>query len=110
MPHPASETAVVLAGGVAKGAFEADALDVLADAGVAISQVVGASSGALNATLLAAGIRAGRVRDATRRLMELWREDAGWMQVFHVSLRDILSRTGISDSKLPSSLHHWLVD
>jgi len=99
MPHPASETAVVLAGGVAKGAFEAGALDVLADAGVAISQVVGASSGALNATLLAAGIRAGRARDATQRLMELWRDDAGWMHVFHLSLRDVVSRTGVSDSK-----------
>jgi NTE family protein len=99
MPHPASETAVVLAGGVAKGAFEAGALDVLAEAGVAISQVVGASSGALNATLLAGGVRAGRTRDATRRLIELWRDDAGWMHVFHLSLRDIVSRTGISDSK-----------
>lgn len=99
MPHPASETAVVLAGGVAKGAFEAGALDTLAEAGVAISQVVGASSGALNATMLAAGIRAGRVRDATGRLIELWRDEAGWMKVFHVSLRDIVSRTGISDSK-----------
>jgi NTE family protein len=99
MPHPPSETAVVLAGGVAKGAFEAGALDVLADAGVAISQVVGASSGALNAALLAAGIRAGRTRDATQRLMELWRDDAGWMHVFHLSLRDVVSRTGISDSK-----------
>jgi len=99
MPQPASETAVVLAGGVAKGAFEAGALDVLAEAGVDISQVVGASSGALNAALLASGIRAGRVRDATQRLMELWRDDASWMQVFHFSLHDIVTRTGVSDSR-----------
>jgi NTE family protein len=94
-----SKTAVVLAGGVAKGAFEAGALDVLIERGVRLSQVVGASSGALNATLLAAGIRAGRARDATRRLVELWRDDARWIHFFHLSVRDILERTGISDSK-----------
>lgn len=99
MHSSASNTAVVLAGGVAKGAFEAGALDVLIERGVRMSQVVGASSGALNATLLAAGIRAGRERDATARLVELWRDDGDWMHVFHLSLKDIVSRTGISDSK-----------
>ena len=99
MPHPASETAVVLAGGVAKGAFEAGALDVLAEAGIDISQVVGASSGALNAAMLAGGIRAGRVASRTQRLMELWRDDAGWMKVFHFSLHDLVTRTGLSDSR-----------
>ena len=94
----ASKTAIVLAGGVAKGAFEAGALDVLVERGVRMSQVVGTSSGALNAALLAAGVRAGRERDATRRLVELWRDDASWMHVFHLSLRDIAARTGISDS------------
>ncbi|HEX8953904.1 MAG TPA: patatin-like phospholipase family protein [Polyangia bacterium] len=98
MPTPASKTAVVLAGGVAKGAFEAGALDVLIERGVRMSQVVGTSSGSLNATLLAAGIRAGRERDATQRLMSLWRDDASWMRVFHFSLRDVVARTGISDS------------
>lgn len=98
MSTSASKTAVVLAGGVAKGAFEAGALDVLVEHGVRVSQVVGTSSGALNAALLAAGIRAGRERDATRRLVELWRDDASWMRVFHLSLRDIAARTGISDS------------
>ena len=99
MPPSAAATAVVLAGGVAKGAFEAGALDALIERGVRLSQVVGASSGALNATLLAAGIRAGRARDATRRLVELWRDDARWMRFLHVSLRDLFARTGVSDSK-----------
>ena len=98
MSNSASKTAVVLAGGVAKGAFEAGALDVLVERGVRFGQVVGTSSGALNATLLAAGIRAGRERDATRRLVELWRDDASWMRVFHLSVRDIVARTGLSDS------------
>jgi len=94
-----SKTAVVLAGGVAKGAFEAGALDVLIERGVRLSQVVGASSGALNATLLAAGIRSGRARDATRRLVELWRDDARWIHFIHLSVRDLLERSGLSDSK-----------
>lgn len=99
MSSPASKTAVVLAGGVAKGAFEAGALDVLIERGVRMSQVVGASSGSLNAALLAAGIRAGRERDATRRLVELWGDDGDWMHVFHLSWKDIVARTGLSDSK-----------
>ncbi|MCU1281011.1 MAG: Patatin [bacterium] len=94
-----SRTAVVFAGGVAKGAFEAGALEVLVDGGVRMSQVVGASSGALNATMLAAGVRADRLADAARRLVDLWRDDADWMHVFHLSLRDVLARTGVSDSK-----------
>lgn len=98
MATSARKTAVVLAGGVAKGGFEAGALDELVAHGVRMSQVVGTSSGALNATLLAAGIRAGRERDATSRLVELWRDDASWMRVFHFSLRDVVARTGISDS------------
>jgi predicted acylesterase/phospholipase RssA len=48
--------------------------------------------------MLAAGVRAGRAREATQRLVELWREDADWMHVFHLSLRHALARTGLSDS------------
>jgi NTE family protein len=99
MPLPPATTGVVLAGGVAKGAFEAGALDALIERGVRLSQVVGASSGALNATLLAAGIRAGRARDATQRLIALWRDDARWMRFLHLSLRDLFERSGVSDSK-----------
>lgn len=96
---PPRRTAVVLAGGVAKGAFEAGALDVIVARGVSICQVVGASSGALNATMIAAAVRAGREADATARLLTLWREDADWMKVFHVSWRDVLEGRGLSDSQ-----------
>ena len=58
------KTAVILSGGVAKGAFEAGALTVLANKGFDVTQVVGASSGSLNATMYAASVRAGRERDA----------------------------------------------
>ena len=95
----ASKTAVVLAGGVAKGAFEAGALDVLIERGVRPSQIVGASSGALNAAMLAAGVRARRARDATQRLVELWRDEASFMRFVHLSLRDLVEGSGLSDSK-----------
>jgi NTE family protein len=91
-------TAVVLSGGVAKGAFEAGALDVLSERGIRVSQVVGTSSGSLNATMLAGAVRAGRERDATRRLLTLWQDDADWMHIFHLSLRDALEGRGLSDS------------
>jgi NTE family protein len=98
MAQRTARTALVLAGGVAKGAFEAGALAVLAEAGLAVGQVVGTSSGALNALMYAAAVRAGRERDATRRLVELWQRDASWMHFFHVDLRDALEGRGLSDA------------
>lgn len=92
------DTAIVLAGGVAKGAFEAGALDVLVRRGLRIGQLVGTSSGALNATMIAAAVRGGRELDATARLLTLWRDDADWMRVFHVTLHDALEGRGLSDS------------
>jgi NTE family protein len=94
----APRTAIVLSGGVAKGAFEAGALDVLVERGIKISQVVGTSSGSLNATMLAGAVRAGRERDATRRLLTLWHDDADWMHIFHLTLREALEGRGLSDS------------
>ena len=94
----ARRTAIVLAGGVAKGAFEAGALDVIVRRGISIGQLVGASSGALNATMMAAAVRAGRESDATTRLLTLWRDDADWMKVFHITLHDALEGRGLSDS------------
>ncbi|MDB4966993.1 MAG: Patatin [Myxococcales bacterium] len=119
MATDAPRTAVVLSGGVAKGAFEAGALDVLIERGIRPSIVIGTSSGSLNATMLAGAVRAGRERDATRRLLTLWRDDADWMHIFHLTLRDALDGRGLSDSarivelmrrELPaittSALHH----
>jgi NTE family protein len=91
-------TAIVLSGGVAKGAFEAGAIDVFVEHGIKLTQVVGTSSGALNAILLAAAIRAGREREAMPDLLNLWREEASWMRVFHFTVRDALRRRALSDS------------
>jgi NTE family protein len=71
-----SSTALVLSGAVAKGAFEAGVTRVLADRGIVPERFVGASAGALNATLLAGGAAAGNFGRAAQRLEELWREQA----------------------------------
>jgi NTE family protein len=93
------QVAIVFAGGVARGAFEAGAIDVLVRRGIPIRQVVGTSSGALNATMIAAAVRAGRESDATARLLKLWRDEADWMEVFHITLREAFEGRGLSDSK-----------
>jgi NTE family protein len=91
-----SGTALILAGAVAKGAFEAGVLSVLANrrGEFPISRVVGASSGALNASIYAAGIRAGRQEEAAAHLAELWRVRGGWHDVFKWSLGDVLHLRG----------------
>jgi NTE family protein len=96
--NPDQQTALILAGGVARGAFEAGALQVLAGHGVRIAHVVGTSSGALNALMWAAAIRADRERDAADRLIDLWRNEADWMRAFHFTPVDALHGTGLSDS------------
>ncbi|AKU97725.1 Patatin [Labilithrix luteola] len=68
--------ALVLAGAVAKGAFEAGVTRALARNGIGFDRFVGASAGALNATLLAAGAALGRFDDATELLETLWRDQA----------------------------------
>jgi len=91
--------AVVLAGAVAKGAFEAGALQALAQTGAKIVRVVAASSGALNGTLLASAVRTREVVEGTELLAELWRDHAGWTNVFHANLGQAVARRAVSDPK-----------
>lgn len=91
--------AVVLAGAVARGAFEAGVIRALSEANVQIVRIVAASSGALNGSLLASAVRAREVRTAADRLHALWLDHAGWTQVFHASARDLLHGEGISDQQ-----------
>jgi NTE family protein len=96
----AKQLAVILAGAVAKGAFEAGVLEVLTEqlpADVKICRVVGASSGALNATLLASGVHAGKLREVTAALAKLWREEGGILNAFHLNLGDVVHLRGLSD-------------
>ena len=92
-------TAVILAGGVAKGAFEAGALEVLTAHGIAFSSIVATSSGALNGTLLAAAVRSRRTGEAGAQLVRLWEERATWTYAFRPSLPDALALRGLLSSR-----------
>ncbi len=90
--------AVVLAGAVAKGAFEAGVLHALARSNMKIVRIVGSSSGALNGTMLAAAVRSRDLAGGTQRLVELWRDRAEWNEVFRARFSLIHSLAGVSDS------------
>jgi NTE family protein len=88
-------TALVLAGAVAKGAFQAGAIEVLHQKGVRFARVVAASSGAINGAYWTAATRAGREDDAAKELATLWRDRAG-LGIFHLSPGGILGERGLS--------------
>jgi predicted acylesterase/phospholipase RssA len=94
--------ALVLSGGVAKGAFAAGALAVLlgpegiADGGANVVSVVGASSGALNGAFAAAVLNSRSETTEMARLPELWLEDATFGRVFEPKLAGILGLRGAS--------------
>jgi NTE family protein len=92
------KTAVILAGAVAKGAYEAGVLEVLAPHAEAlgITRVIGASAGALNASLLSIGLRTRTEVEVARSLVELWSDAATWHTVVDLNLRDIWTRTGLA--------------
>ena len=96
MSEPRKKTAIVLAGAVANGAFEAGALDVVAARGFSITRVLGTSAGALSATLFARFVVAGEQAAGAARLVKLWTEDASWWRVLRPSLRGIVTLTGLS--------------
>lgn len=98
LPRPRA-VAILLAGAVTKGAFEAGVLQVLAQRGIAVERIVAASSGALNGVVYAAGVRSRRERAAAAELVELWEQRGGWRDVLHFSLRDMLLLRGISDQR-----------
>jgi NTE family protein len=91
--------AIVLAGAVAKGAFEAGVLQAIARSNLEIVRVVAASSGALNGTVLASAIRQRKLIDGVDGLVELWRDQAGWTNVFHANVSELAARRAISDRK-----------
>lgn len=90
------KTAVVLAGAVANGAFEAGALEVVAQRRLSIRSVLGTSAGALNAALFARYVIAGDQEAGAAALVRLWTEEASWWRVLRPSVRGILTLTGLS--------------
>jgi predicted acylesterase/phospholipase RssA len=97
-PRPRA-IALVLAGAVAQGAFEVGVIRALVRTDVRIARIVATSSGALNGTVLAAALRRRDPIAGGETLAELWREHAGWNDVFHTSFRELLRRDGLSDQK-----------
>lgn len=87
-----------------KGAFEAGALEVIASRGITVRRIVASSSGALNGTAYAAGVRGRREIEAARELARVWEEEASLCNAIHPSLRTIVGRTGISNERSLLSL------
>jgi len=85
-----SNTALVLSGGGARGAYQAGVLQGLAELGLpadgGFDVLVGSSAGAINAAMLAA--HAGSFRDAAARLLEVWTGIEA-QQVFRTDLRSL---------------------
>ncbi len=77
---------LILTGGVAKGAFGAGALSVLAtECDTDIRRVVATSSGAVNGVHFASALRRGDERAAAHELAEIWIEHATFGEVFDVN-------------------------
>jgi predicted acylesterase/phospholipase RssA len=95
--------ALVLSGGVAKGAFAAGVLSVLLGSegkragSVDVLSVVGASSGALNGAFAASVLHAGTEETEIGRLPALWLEEASFGRVFEPSFAGVLGLRGASD-------------
>lgn len=92
-------TAIILAGALAKGAFEAGALKVITkNPELKIKTIVATSSGALNGTALAAGITSGKVEQAIDALVQTWTDHGSWYNILEFSLSRIMNRQGLSTS------------
>jgi len=90
-------TAIILAGAVAKGAFQAGVLEVVAARAPRIARIVATSAGALNGAVLAVGVRFGRLAVAAEVITRTWLEHATWQQLLRPSLA-ALRRGGLSSS------------
>jgi predicted acylesterase/phospholipase RssA len=103
--------ALVLAGGVAKGAFAAGAVLALAQhIPLRIRRIVATSSGALSAVFLASAIRDGRdLAVAGAELAAIWRERATVAGAFAWSPMGIAQRVGLStNAKIVDLLRQYV--
>lgn len=91
--------ALILTGAVTRGAFEAGVLAVLAQRGIVVRQILAASSGALNGTAYAAGVRAHRETVLADRLVTMWSNKGDLCSVLDVRLGALLRGRGLSDQR-----------
>ncbi len=94
MEQKKSNSALILAGAVAKGAFEAGAIETIVQAEIPISRIVATSSGALNGFLLAYGLRKNKPKLASQIISEIWREQASWSQILSISWKGVVTGQG----------------
>lgn len=91
-------TALVLAGAVAKGAFEAGVIAELTARKIDVNVIVATSAGSLNAALLATGLCHGNAELAAEKLIGLWKHQATWTSIVRPTLRGLFEHTGLSSS------------
>ncbi len=101
--------ALILPGAVAKGAYEAGVINVIAEKGIQIDRLIATSSGSLNAVAYAAGIRIGKEKLAAKNLVDAWVEFGGWHDSFHFNPLHWFSGKGLSDQSGLLKLLHKLV-
>ena len=102
-------SALILAGAVAKGAYEAGVIGVLAERKVPITRIIATSSGALNAVAYAAGIRAGHEEGAAKMLSSAWLDQGSWYDSLHFTPAALLTGKGFSDNRGLLKMLHALV-
>jgi predicted acylesterase/phospholipase RssA len=92
--------ALILAGGVSKGAFGAGVLKVLVQGPtLEVRRIVATSAGALNGMYLAAALRRGDAPKAMADLAELWIERATFGGSFELSFSGIAHLEGLSTNE-----------
>ena len=83
-------------GAVAKGAYEAGVISILAKSAVQIDRIVATSSGALNGIVFAAGIRSGTTKEMTENLIRAWVEEGSWQGSFSFNPLNLIRGRGLS--------------
>lgn len=93
-----SHFALVLPGAVARGAYEAGVIEVLANNDLRIDRIVATSSGALNGLAYAFGIRNGIEKEMATKLAAYWIENGGWETSLGLSPINLFTGRGLSNS------------
>ncbi len=95
---PSAHFALVLPGAVARGAYEAGVIEVLAEQDIRIDRIVATSSGALNGLAYAVGIRSGREKEIAEKLTKSWIDHGGWHDSFSLNPLNLLRGQGLSSN------------